>query len=51
MKKLLTLVLALALLVSTIPFAAMAIAEEPVEITYFRQELNRNSVAYYADTL
>ena len=51
MKQLLTLVLALALLVSTIPFAAMAIAEEPVEITYFRQELNRNSVAYYADTL
>ena len=51
MKKLLTLVLALALLVTTIPFATLAIAEEPVEITYFRQELNRNSVAYYADTL
>lgn len=51
MKKLLTLVLALALLVSTIPFATMAIAEEPVEITYFRPELNRNSVAYFADTL
>ena len=51
MKKLLTLVLALALLVSTIPFSTMAIAEEPVEITYFRPELNRNSVAYFADTL
>ena len=29
---------------------SFAVAEEPVEITYFRQELNRNVAAYYSDT-
>ncbi|MBR3105704.1 MAG: extracellular solute-binding protein [Clostridia bacterium] len=47
MKKLIALVCALALLVTAIPFA---LAEDPIEITWFRQELNRNAVAYYSDT-
>ena len=47
MKKLLSLVCALALLVGVLPL--VAVAEEPVEITYFRQELNRNSIAYYSE--
>ena len=49
MKKLLSLVCVLALVCCSIPFAASA--EEPVEITYFRPELNRTAVAYYSDTL
>lgn len=53
MKKLLSLVCVLALLVSTLPltFAMADESEEPVVITYFRPELERNSVAYYSDTL
>lgn len=51
MKKLLTLVLAFLLIASVVPLASLAEqAEEPIEITYFRPELSRNSVAYYADT-
>lgn len=49
MKKILSLVCALALLVSLMPLC-VASAEEPIEITYYRPELNRNSVAYYNDT-
>ena len=51
MKKLLSMVCALALLVSVVPFAMAEETEEPTVITYARQELGRNSVAYYNDTL
>ncbi|MBR1586481.1 MAG: extracellular solute-binding protein [Clostridia bacterium] len=47
MKKILSLLCVVALLLTAVPFA---LAEEPIEITYFRQELSRNSVAYYSDT-
>ena len=52
MKKLLTLICALALLLCMMPsgIAASAGSGDPVEITYFRQELGRNSVAYYSET-
>ena len=49
MKKILSLVCALTLLIGVLPVFSAG-AEEPVEITYFREELNRNSVAYYSDT-
>ena len=47
MKKVLSFLCALAMLASLVSFA---VAEEPVEITYFRQELNRNAAAYYSET-
>lgn len=47
MKKVLSFLCALAMLASLVSFA---VAEEPVEITYFRQELNRNVAAYYSET-
>ena len=47
MKKVLSFLCALAMLASLVSFA---IAEEPVEISYFRQELNRNAAAYYSET-
>jgi len=49
MKKLLALMLAAMMLLGML--STVAVAEEPVEITYFRSELNRNSIAYYNDTL
>ncbi|MBQ6382268.1 MAG: extracellular solute-binding protein [Clostridia bacterium] len=50
MKKLLSLACVLALLVSVLAIVPQALAEDPIEITYFRQELDRNAVAYYNDT-
>lgn len=50
MKKLLTLICVLALVLGTVPALAET-TEEPITITYSRPELNRNSVAYYDDTL
>ena len=47
MKKVLSFLCALAMLASLV---SIAVAEEPVEITYFRQELNRNAAAYYSET-
>ena len=47
MKKVLSFLCALAMLASLVSFA---VAEEPVEITYFRQKLNRNAAAYYSET-
>ena len=47
MKKVLSFLCALAMLACLVSFA---VAEEPVEITYFRQELNRNAAAYYSET-
>lgn len=47
MKKVLSFLCALAMLASLVSFA---VAEEPVEITYFRQELSRNAAAYYSET-
>lgn len=46
MKKFLSLVCALLFVMSAIPFA---MAEAPVEITYARPELSRNSIAYYSE--
>ena len=48
MKKLVAFICVVALMATAIPFA---LAEEPVEITYFRGDLNRNACAYYSDTL
>lgn len=50
MKKLLSLICALAMLLCIMPTSLAETTEEPVEITYFRQELGRNSVAYFNDT-
>ena len=52
MKKLVSLICALALLLCLVPssFAETTSSEDPVEITYFRQDLARNSVAYYSET-
>ena len=47
MKKFLSLLCMLALLVSCMSFA---VAEEPVEITYWRGELARDACATYAET-
>jgi putative aldouronate transport system substrate-binding protein len=51
MKKLVSLICALALLLCLVPssFAETTSSEAPVEITYFRQDLARNSIAYYSD--
>ena len=49
MKKLLSLICALAMLIGVMPMSLAETTEAPVEITYFRQELGRNSVAYYND--
>ena len=38
----------MALLISAMPL--IALADEPIEIVYFRPELSRNAVAYYSDT-
>ena len=48
MKKLVSLLCALALMAAILPCAVAD--EEPITITYYRQELNRNSVATYAET-
>lgn len=50
MKKLLTLICALALVLGTIPAMAET-TEAPITITYSRQALSRNVVAYWDDTL
>ncbi len=49
MKKLISLLCVLALMAAILPYA-VAEGEEPVVITYYREELNRNSVATYAET-
>ncbi len=49
MKKLLSLVCALALLCTVLPMVASA-DEEPITIRYYRQELGRNAAATYAET-
>jgi putative aldouronate transport system substrate-binding protein len=52
MKKLLSLVCTLVMLLCLVPSSiAESSSTDPVEITYFRQELGRNSVAYYSETL
>ena len=48
MKKLLALLCALMLVATAVPFAFAE--EEPITITYYREELNRNAVATYAET-
>ncbi len=50
MKKLLSLICALVMLLCLMPTSIAESSEDPVEITYFRQELGRNSVAYYSET-
>lgn len=52
MKRLLVLVLMLALLIPAQAFVlADEAAEAPVEITYFREQLNTTAMPYYNDTL
>jgi putative aldouronate transport system substrate-binding protein len=51
MKKLLSLICILSMLLCLVPSSiAESSSTDPVEITYFRQELGRNSVAYYSET-
>ena len=50
MKKLISLLCALALMAAILPCTVAAADEEPITITYYREELNRNSVASYMDT-
>jgi len=49
MKRLIALLCALSLVMFAIPMAAQA-DEEPITITYYREELNRNAVATYNET-
>ena len=50
MRRLLALFCALALCIGVVPFSVLA-EEEVITITYARQELNRNSIAYYSEAL
>ena len=50
MKKLISLLCALALMAAILPCTVAAADDEPIVITYYREELNRNSVASYMET-